>query len=74
MKMAGEGSPQSQGNADHKRPLLTRIWQAIEVWEDAMNSTPHDYVLARLAAVENEIASLRADLQDRKARTRNAVN
>jgi hypothetical protein len=43
--------------------IFGRLIDAIVAWEDAMDNTPHDYVLDRVCNLEREVLLLRDELR-----------
>lgn len=53
---------------NHKASLLSRAWRALVAFEQAIDPSAEDYVLARLNGLENELRSLKTEIE-RKAST-----
>lgn len=50
------------------RSPISRFWQVIKTWEAAFDYSGQDYLFDRLTALESEVASLKAELDNRVSR------
>lgn len=59
--------------ANDNQSLISRAWRALRAFEEGLDYSGQDYLFDRLAALEGEVASIKAQLDDEKARNRNAA-
>lgn len=45
-----------------KASLFVRVWRALAAFEEAIDPSVEDYVLARLTGLESELRSLRTEV------------
>lgn len=60
--------------ANDNEPFLTRAWAAFKAWEDALDYSASDYVLARLHSLEQDVQSLRAERVQKASRPAQGKN
>ena len=51
-------------NSKKRKGTFGRLIDAIVAWENAMDYTPHDYVLDRVCNLERQVSQLRDELRE----------